>query len=474
MKHRIILLNFTRKDAQVIAKAGYNVECGFIGTAVGSTSFPYLTPHPLYEYDILFYNSNISPELENEIDKHPHNLLNETGSYEALKSFRTPPIVRISFIGEPRGANNLIHGGVSCIKLIHAEQNVSSFQTYKGSTFSINELHDLLAQFKNQVQSVKQFFVIPEEIYPFHHHAVLVSRSGEQVAGYGTTYSEKNTTPRYIILPELKNIPLAVVQILQCLENIFPQLFPDKIRRDWLKTDEFLMPEEKTIDTDIQKKISETTIFVDAMKKKKEEIAQKNSFVRGLLVATEDGKIDPETRLSGVVMTALEFLEFKVENIDEKTRSIIKKEDFWVIDGNYLAITEVSGTVNKNPKVKEFNDILARLATIYKRKGDLVLPEAVSVSGLLILNYDIDTHPSKRPKLYTGEDEHIVETAIEQGIGLLSTVELHKVIMAVIGGFLSKVEARKIVRRLGRIEYDAITQQGAQEGRGKKPPRPST
>jgi hypothetical protein len=363
--------------------------------------------------------------------------------------------VRVSFIGEPNGASNLIHGGASFIKLIDAEQNVSSFQTCPKAQFSINEVHDLLSQFKNEVQSVKQFFVVPKEPSDFYHNAVLLSRSGEQVAGYGTTYTDGHTVLRYIILPQLKNIPRAVVQILQCLESKLPQLFPDKIRRDWLNADEFLLPEEKTIEMEIQKKISETKKSVDEMKKKKEDIAKKNSFVRGLLVAKEDDGTDSEMRLSRVVKRALEFLEFEVVDIDEKTKSIIKKEDFWVIDGKYLAITEVSGTANKNPKVKEFNDILARVATIYKRKGDLVLPTAESVTGLLILNYDIDTHPAKRPKLYTGEDNHIVETAIEQGIGLLSTVELHKVIMAVIGGSLSKQEARDIVRRPGRIEFDA-------------------
>jgi hypothetical protein len=122
----------------------------------------------------------------------------------------------------------------------------------------------------------------------------------------------------------------------------------------------------------------------------------------------------------------------------------------------FLAITEVTGTVNKNPKIKEFNDILARLTTIYKRKGELVLPPAATVSGLLVVNYDINTYPSKRPKLYvSGEDEHIVETAIEQGIGLLSTVELHKIIVAVKEGSLSKASARELIRKSGRIEYDA-------------------
>ena len=221
-----------------------------------------------------------------------------------------------------------------------------------------------------------------------------------------------------------------------------------------MEADEFLLPEERKIQKEIQDKISEVTIFIDEKKKKKEEISKNNAFVRGLLWTTEDSREDPDMRLSVVVKKALEYLEFKVEDIDQKTKSIIKKEDFWVIDEYYFAIAEVSGTINKNPKVKEFNDILARVATIYKRKGDLVLPQGVTVCGLLILNHDIDNHPSKRPKLYKGEDEHIAETAYDQCIGLLSTVELHKIIAAVMEGSISKKDAREIVRRFGRIEFD--------------------
>jgi len=62
------------------------------------------------------------------------------------------------------------------------------------------------------------------------------------------------------------------------------------------------------------------------------------------------------------------------------------------------------------------------------------------------------------PRVYTGGDEHIVETAMEQGIGLLSTGELHKIVMAVRTGILTKIEARKILKGFGRIEYNSAIQ----------------
>jgi hypothetical protein len=343
--------------------------------------------------------------------------------------------------------------------LIKAEENVSDYREVAGGgAYAIDEVRRLITGLKGHIAKVGQFFQVPNENYPFFHEAVLASRSGGQIAGYGTTYDDKThkVTPRYLILPQLKNRAQAVIAILQCLEKTAPLFFPDKAITDWLSADEFLLPEEKRVDELINSKMVETKQFIEAAQKERKRLGDENAFVRALLVAKEDPNFTLSERLSGVVRKALEYLEFGVEDIDQKIKSAIKKEDFWVTDGTFLAITEVTGTANKNPKIKEFNDILARLTTIYKRKGELVLPAAATVSGLLVVNYDIGTHPSRRPKLYAaGEDEHIVETAVEQGIGLLSTVELHKIIMAVRQGSFSKASARELIRKSGRIEYDS-------------------
>lgn len=467
MSHRVILLNFTEREAHIVTKAGYNVERGYLGIQVPSPTgviFPFNAPHPLYEYDVFFYNSRIPDEVKNEFSsaRSYKNLRSEKGSLEALMSFDTPPYVRVSFIGVSSGMDVLMYGGVPFVHLIKAEENVSSFvEGTRGITFSIPELHDVIASFKGQIAGVGQFFT-GDAPYPFYYFSVLRSKNGSRIAGYGTTY-DKGTRPRYIILPQLKNNAHAVVELLRCLENTFAELFPDRVKRDWLNTDEFTLPEERAIQDEIQRRIAETREIIEMKEKELEALRTDNSFVRGLLTATEDSKIDPADRLSGVVKKALEFLEFKVEDIDQKTKSAIKKEDFWVIDGDFLAITEVTGTTHKNPKVKEFNDILGRMATIYKRKGDLVLPSAANVSGLLVLNYDIDSHPAKRPRVYTGDEEHIVDTATEQGIGLLSTVELHKIVVAVKQGLLTKDEARAILRKPGRIELLEVHRQAGSQ-----------
>jgi len=295
---------------------------------------------------------------------------------------------------------------------------------------------------------------VPTNNYPFYHTVVLTSRSGEQVAAYGTTYPAE-TRPRYIILPQLRDFSNGIIGILQCLESVWPQLFPDKIKQDWISGDEFLLPEERRIGREIEAVIANASRQVGLKKQELASVIIENAFVRDLLTATEDAGIDPDHRLKAVVKKALHFLGFHVEDIDEKLRTVIKKEDLWVRDGEFLAITEVAGTVHKNPKIKEFNDILGRMTTIYRRQTDLQLPKDVAVSGLLVLNFDVNTHPSKRPRPYTSGDEHIIASAIEQGIGILSTVELHKMVVAVKENVLSKQVARALLKRNGRIEFDA-------------------
>src|SRR6266478_6725935 len=145
MSHRIILLNFSERVAQTVAKAGFNVERGFLGKYETQEYLPSQTPRPLYEYDVLVYDSNVTRELEKEFSS-PINLLSEQGSFRTLGKFNGPPHIRIAFIGESAGLTKLTHAGLPFIHLSKAEQSVSSFvEVRTAQTFEIVELHKLLA-----------------------------------------------------------------------------------------------------------------------------------------------------------------------------------------------------------------------------------------------------------------------------------------------------------------------------------------
>ena len=187
-------------------------------------------------------------------------------------------------------------------------------------------------------------------------------------------------------------------------------------------TRELAFAEKIAIDSEIATASLAFNELVTQKRIEREQIGERYRFIRQILVATEDPNLDIKDRLSTNVKLSLEFLGFDVTDVDEKIRGAIRKEDFWARDRDFLAVVEVTATKNKNPKTKEYNDILGRMATLFKRR-DLV-PDASRVSGLLILNYDLKTNPFGRPRVYTGDSEEIVRAAGGTGIGLLSTVDL--------------------------------------------------
>jgi hypothetical protein len=454
--HRILLVNFTEKDSGVFVKAGFNVELGYIGQSKPGEALdylPYFFPHPLFEYDVYIYNSVVPTKEMERLFPKPKDFRQDSKPFEPLRKFDNYPLLRISLIGGRSGFSNLVLGGCPDIDLRDAHEGLSDLVTIdEKRTFSLPDLEKTIRELKRKISyPIGQYLVRDERNgYPFYHLPVIVNRNGDEIASYGVLYSGK-TVPVYVILPQLKDNVAGVLSILEDVSKLTPELFPDKKTSQWLGSSEFAFVEELAIDNEIEKQIENVTAFISSKRSEKEEIGKAMGFIRKILTATESPSQAEDQPLSIVVKRALEFLEFTVEDIDAKIRSAIRKEDFWVRDGEFLAITEVTGTRSKNPKTKEYNDLLGRMSTIFKRR-DLV-PDAKNISGLLIVNYDIDTHPFKRPRLYTGDAEEIVGAAIEQSIGLLSTVELYKILIAAKEGLITKDDARKYIKKYGRIEY---------------------
>lgn len=445
----------------VLAKAGFNVDLGFIGNAEGVMYIPYLLPHPPLDYDVYVYNSIPPDARPADTPARPNNILLDSKVVETLKDLNRPPPVRIAFVGECDSIHNKYLGAPN-LELTDAHLKVSGFEVLPAeSTFSVPELHEEIAGFVREIVTVEQYVLADDRAtrHPYYHYPVIVNRNGDVVAAYGARHnSEMNRMePVYIVLPQLRDNARAVSDLLRVVTRLLPELFPDLQRQVWYDSDGFAFSEERAIDKEIEQRVAEANEFIDDKRAEKAAVVKRYGFIKSILVATESAE-DVDERLSTSVKRTLEFLGFQVEDIDAKTKGAIKKEDFWVRDGDFLAITEISGTTNKNPKTKEYSDLLGRMTTIYKRK-DLV-PESQHVTGLLVLNYDIDTHPLRRPRLYSGGSEEYVAAAKENNIGLLSTVELYKIAIAAKDELISKEEARKVVKQFGRIEFKSFDPPG--------------
>ena len=377
---------------------------------------------------------------------------------QPLYSWETRPAIRIAFLGYPSGVGTLLLAGIPLLELSTAHEGVSVFETFNHrNIYSIPDLAKLIESFQKDIATpVGQYCSLPrgKEPYPFSHHPTIINRNGDQIACYGTAYINGHSVPAYVVLPQLKSNALSLVKLLEELTRLRPELFPDREVRDWYGGKAFAFKEELEIDREIEARIEEVKQFLAEKEQLKARVVAHFEFMKKILVAREDPGLPAEDRLSVNVRKTLEFLGFKVEDIDAKIKGVIRKEDFWVLDDKgFLAITEVTGTNAKNPKSKEYNDLLGRMSTIFKRR-DLV-PDPENISGLLIV-----TNPTQRPKLYGGEAEEIVDAAKDQNIGLLSTQELHKIAIAAKDGVITNEQARALIKGFGRIEFVVVDRPG--------------
>jgi hypothetical protein len=450
-RHRILLINFEGQDAVLLKRKGFNVEEGKVGRIVrsvyGAACVETWLPHPPFDYDVYAFNSKIA-ELRNP----PTLMWAHTSPLNTLATFEKAPSIRISFTGGSPEYDPVLLGG-PLISVEAADVGVSSFNVLApNSPFSLPSLHEAVGKLAGVPRRVVgQYIRGGAGAAPHYHIPVVASRNADVVAAYGVYFREPMREPRpvYVILPQLEDNARALLGLLELFVELTPEVFPDIQKRAWYESEELAFREEREIAREIERRRTELSRFVESKESERKAVRDKFDFIKRILIATET-EANPALRLSTSVKKVLEFLDFEVEDIDAQMRGAIKKEDFWARDGEFIAITEVSGTKNKNPKTKEYNDLLGRMTTVYKRK-DLV-PQSERVTGLLILNYDLETHPFRRPRLFSGGEEEYVSAAREHSIGLLSTVELYRIAVAAKDGEISKEKARRLIKQFGRIE----------------------
>ena len=235
-KHRILLVNFTEKEADMVGRAGFNVELGFIGKLEkrdGKDYLPYSLPHPPYEYELYVYNSKIPEQEVTKLFTSPKNLLADDKMAEALSNRGNSGVLRIAFIGVSSGVETLYLGGLPSIQILEAHEGVSVLETAEsGGTFSIPELEDAIKRLRNRiVLPVGQYLTWGDkQTYPIRHFPVILNRIGDEIASYGVIYS-KGSVPVYIILPQLENNASGLVELLNIVTKVWSE--PHRLDSHW-------------------------------------------------------------------------------------------------------------------------------------------------------------------------------------------------------------------------------------------------
>src|SRR5690348_15006893 len=144
---------------------------------------------------------------------------------------------------------------------------------------------------KGQVTFPVQRYILDENLpqHPFYHFPLIANRNHDIVGTYGTTYINGVVKPIYVMLPQFKDNAAALVQVLDTLAAVRPELFPDRPRKkSWLLTQEFTFAEELAIDAELAVKEAELAQFIEWAKTERVKVAASYQFMRKILVATED------------------------------------------------------------------------------------------------------------------------------------------------------------------------------------------
>lgn len=457
-KPHILLINFTSEEAKRFSDAGYRVELAFLGEAIYEKELKscfakyFHFPKPVYEFDIFIVKTDMPKEGEqynfrDGAERIPINAeLNNLREQILEKNG-----VIITFLGKHTISSKLYEAGLPFISTFESDPRDSTL-TYTTFGNEIKDLDDIFFANRNSVAKVNRYIFEPENLYEQfrgYSRKFYINKTHYTVGAYGTQYggSKNPSVLKYILLPEFKDDVKISLSVLNVLKRISPSLFTTSNVQEWLKSDEFIFEEVKTIQKDIEEKNHEWEEFLLLKNQEIENINNKFSFLNKILF-TDDEHFEGEDKLSVNVKKVLEYIGFSVESSDEKVQGK-KKEDLVIADpeDNFKALCEVKGTLNMNPS----EGYIGQLSNHMRKNSDKTL------KGLLIVNYDYNTHPFNRVRIYNDHENENEEGLFSvDDIGIISTVDLYRVATDVKKGVLSQADAKKILKLPYRIQYPLL------------------
>ncbi len=441
-KHpKILLINFSTDDQRTLVERGYNVELGLVArptTTQRGVIWEYYFESPPYEYDIIIYTSDAPLVRRGTFPRLYDRNKDDKDFWELEQTVETG--FGLSFIGsEKERENDLSSGGLPFVKLVDADVRDTSLSLVSPGESGIKEIHLLIAKYRSRISKVTQYVDKTSFRSNSPKTPLIVNTRNDWVGFCETGMEGGKLYPKYLVLPQFERNTEVVLDILDSLIDVRPRLFPGITKLDWLESDEFIPDEVKAIEEEIRQEERRVKDFRKQKEKEKGKIARKLKFLIQILLA-DDEHFEGGERLKTNVKKVLEFLGFSVVDRDLQIKRGKKREDLIISEKDWNALVEVRGTRRENPPEHFYSDLLKHLV---KAKG------TGHPKGLLIVNYDTSRHPFRRTEIYKDAPELLKD---EDGVvGVLSTVELYRIAMAVKRGEMKKEDARNKVKKTGRI-----------------------
>lgn len=253
------------------------------------------------------------------------------------------------------------------------------------------------------------------------------------------------TYRHFAIIPKIEDKQSALTYLLQ---DVLPHhcdgenIFPDKYYYRWANNTQYLPPEVKRLQEEIELIISEANIAVEDRKAEIQNEINNNEYLTSILIADDSDLFPEDKKLSTSLHKVLEDdLGFQVTNVDEMRLQIGEslKEDKWIEDGDFFALVEIKGTERGAKANWVRQDLSAHIREFEVVKG------VTGINSVLIFNHERREAPEERKKPFAG-DTDLITFAQKSNICLLPTYELFKLVRAVKNSNLTKEDARERIK----------------------------
>jgi len=202
----------------------------------------------------------------------------------------------------------------------------------------------------------------------------------------------------------------------------------DKI--PWMESDQYYPIALQAID----KKIEEFKQEIENLTAEKEELKKKFECVRSILYLK-----DEELKKS-VEETFSDYWSLEISHMD-KTKRAEFRENILIEHNGRDILVKIKGTHEDYPSIKFITEVWKDLH--YSGLG-------TGAEGALVLNCGLEKHPKERNLAYA-EDKEQLEDLI-----FIDTRVLHNLTTAIIDGDLTIEEAKRILLKKGRVEYNIL------------------
>ena len=434
---KLLLLNYSKNDAETIAKAtgaevfrGYISDGGKLSMGISGKKEPYYnfyTPIPPYECSMVFVNLDNFEASESEFeDKEKTWEKRDTVNFRQY--WMRGDNLAVFFVGDTK-VGEMYHFGAP-LKLI------GSSGVDRETVVSLREdrIHRPLFDELNKQLSVPPSHYIEamgddDFLYKLNTKAFFCIRNRNDDA-LSIALSKNNGDYSaeeigLIVLPATKNLAYSTVNIFQHFDQSSP---------DWVDSDDFYPSSTlNTLKEEIEEIDKKASDEVSKRRTQIEEHKKKYLYLKDLVTSQGDILVD------AVYKVLTDLLGLNVIKSDELNPSS-PKEDLLVHYENKQILIEVKGTKRPYPSLKYPQQAVQHAL----RQG---LKDVTSTG--LILNHDFETIPTKRKLAYNDKDTASLITDIH----FIDTRLLLEVAKQIIDGQLkAKTAADILFAKEGRAQ----------------------